>query len=164
MQMTKYPAVILIIITVCLFTVLAASANPTNPAVATWFKDYDEIRRSAEMTKAEKLKALSIGKNEPNPENTKLASSMMQKYNAAAAAMKQLQPTAETQSLQDGYTEYFSSAGKSLSDYLEAQKTTPFSNRAFMQGKKKLSALDKTNKRIDARLRKKFKIPKHKHI
>lgn len=135
-----------------------------NAAVTAWFKEYDQIRRNAESTTKEKFQAMSFGKNEPNKENSELATRMLEKYSAAAAAMKQLEPQPETSQLQEGYTQYFSTGRHFFADYLEAQKVVPFSKTALLATKKKLQRLDKTNKRIDSQLRKQFRIPKHRHI
>ncbi len=147
----------------CLFSIVGASAKG-NSSVTEWFKEYDEIRRSAESTKSEKFQAMSFGKNEPNKENTELATRMLEKYSAAANAMKQLQPTPETKELQEGYTQYFSAGRQLFADFLEAQKVVPFRKTALLADKKKMQNVDKINKRIDAKLRRQFKIPKHEHI
>lgn len=168
MRKIQHRVAAIICLVALLLTIAEAPAESAkrqeNAAVRSWFKQYDEIRRSAEATKAEKYKGFFFGKNEPNKENTELATRMMEKYIAAADAMKRLQTVPETEQLQQGYTKYFGSGRQLMADYLEAQKVTPFSNKSLVQSKKKLAALDKTNKRIDAKLRKRFGIPKHQHI
>ncbi len=181
MQQIQYRVAAIICILACLLWAAEAPAKRTdsaskstqrsqkgqrqeNAAVTAWFKEYDQTRRNAEMTRKDKYQALYLGMNKPDKNNAALASKMMGKYTTAVAAMKQLQSTPETHALQEGYTEYFSSARQLFADYLEAQIAVPFTNKALIPAKKKLEVLDKANKRLDAQLRKKYKIPKHKHI
>lgn len=131
--------------------------------VATWFNQYDQIRRDAEATNKDKYQALFLAGKKPDKNNAALASRMIEKYTIAIAAMNQLQSIPETTKLQEGYTEYFSSAHQLFEDYRKAQNVTPFTNKALIPARKKLAVLDKANKRLDAQLRKKYKIAKHKH-
>lgn len=134
-----------------------------NAAVIAWFKEYGQIRRNAEMTKRDRYQALYLGENQRDKNNAALASRMIERYATAEAAMKQLPSIPETNALHEGYIQYFSSARQLFADFLEAQKEVPFTTKALVPAKKRLAALDKTNKRIDAQLRKKYKIPKHRH-
>lgn len=135
-----------------------------NPAVTEWFKKYDQIRRDAEETNKEKCQSLFLGENKPDKNNVILATEMTAKYTVAHAAMKRLPSTPETRELQTGYIEYFNSARQLFSEFLKAEKTTPFSIKHLAPAKNRLQALDKSNKKLDAELRKKYGIAKHKHI
>lgn len=106
---------------------------------------------------------LFLGEHKADKNNAALAERMIKKYTVATSEIKQLRPTPETRELQRGYTEYFSSARLLFTDFLKAERTVPFSIKQLTPAKNRLETLDKNNKRIDAELRKKFGIPKHKH-
>ncbi|MBX9879958.1 MAG: hypothetical protein K2Y22_15985 [Candidatus Obscuribacterales bacterium] len=134
-----------------------------NAAVIEWFKRYDQIRCEAECTAKDKCQMLFLGEHKADKNNAALAERMIKKYTVATSEIKQLRPTPETRELQRGYTEYFSSARLLFTDFLKAERTVPFSIKQLTPAKNRLETLDKNNKRIDAELRKKFGIPKHKH-
>lgn len=145
---------------------LTQSRQPArkNVAVTEWFKKYDQIRREAEETTKDKYQSLFLSEGKPDKKNADLASRMIDKYTVALAAMRRLPSPPETRQLHNGYIEYFSSARQLFIDFLKAQKMVPYSVKRFAPAKNRLEALDKVNKRIDAGLRKKYGIPKHKHI
>lgn len=128
-----------------------------------WFSRYDQIRRGAEMTMADKFQSLLLASKRPEKRNAALASRMIQKYTTALTEMKQLESIPETKELQDGYIEYFNTARQIFSGYLDAQHQVPFTNQSLMPPKKKLEELDKKNKTLDADLRQRYLITKHKH-
>jgi hypothetical protein len=131
--------------------------------VAKWFSRYDQIRRNAEMTMGDKLQSLFLLAKNPEQKNAALASRMIEKYTTSLFEMKELESIPETSELQDGYIQYFSAARQLFSDYLDAQKEVPFTNQSLFPSRKKLEELDKTNKRLDDVLRKKYIIAKHRH-
>jgi hypothetical protein len=131
--------------------------------VAEWFRRYDEIRRRAEMTRSEKLQSFGLVSKRPDKRNAALASHMIQKYTMAVSAMKELESTPKTRELQNGYIEYFTTARKLMTDYLDAQEQVPITNQDLMMTKGNLEEVDKKNKKLDAELRKQFAIPRHKH-
>ncbi len=171
MPQIKCPNVVIISALACLLgTAPASSAGPAakatkkNPAVTEWFKKYDQIRRAAEETSKDKYQSLFLGENKPDKNNAALASRMIGKYTVALTDMKRLTPVPETRELQNGYIGYFGSARLLFTDFLKAQKTVPYSTKPLVPSKRRLEVMDKTNKRLDAELRKVFGIPKHKHI
>lgn len=131
--------------------------------VIEWFDKYDQIRRDAEMTMADKWQSMLLQARKPEPKNAALATRMSTKYSCALSAMKKLGSRPETKALQVGYIEYFLTARQLFEDYLVAQKAVPFTNKALVPTKKKLEILDKKNKKIDDALRREYIIKKHKH-
>jgi len=145
-------------------TVAARSKkHERNVPVAEWFRKYDQVRRDAEMTMGDKFQSLLLAATKPEKKNAALASRMIAKYSTALSKMKELQSIPETKELQDGYIKYFGTAHQLFADYLAEQKKVPFTNQSLVPTKKKLEELDKTNKRLDDELRKKYGIFKHKH-
>jgi len=160
--------------------VLADSSNATLSAaadehdddrpqsIADWFKKYDQIRRNAEMTLGEKLQMRSIvdkGLNgvKQTKSNSALAQRMISKYAQAGSAMQNLAAVAETKELQDGYAHYFVDAEQLIKECLESQpndsgKPVPAAMRTSLE------QLDRKNKELDACLRKKYGIVRHRHI
>ncbi len=131
--------------------------------VREWFDKYDEIRRDAEMTMADKWQSMLLQARKPEPKNAALAKRMSSKYSRALSAMKRLGSPPETKALQVGYIEYFSTARQLFEDYLVAQNAVPFTNQSLVPTKKKLEVLDKRNKQIDDVLRREYFIKKHRH-
>lgn len=138
--------------------------SPQHSAPVTeWFNKYDQIRRDAEMTPAEKLQSFQLAAKKPQRSNAVLASRMVKKYTTALSEMKVLGSIPETKELQDGYVEFFSKARQLFVDYLDAQTHVPFTNCTLISTRKNLENLDQTNKKLDRELRKRYMIPKHKH-
>lgn len=141
-----------------------------NPAVTEWFEQYDEIRRSAEMTTGEKLKygsslkkALKSG-GELSPTTKEFIQRMKSKYAAAHTSLQALKTPAETRDLQQGYAQYFKDMEESFGGCLDAQELSAEETAVKVERKEKIEALNSANKKMDDTLRKKFGIPKHKHI
>lgn len=132
-------------------------------SVREWFDRYDQIRRDAEMTMADKWQSMLLQAKKPEAKNAALATRMSTKYSRALSEMKRLGSTPETKALQVGYIEYFTSARQLFEDYLVAQNTVPFSNQSLVPTKKKLELLDRKNKMIDDALRREYIIKKHRH-
>jgi hypothetical protein len=139
-------------------------AQQQSITAAEWFTRYDEIRRRAEMTIVEKLQSFGLAFKKADKRNAALASRMIRKYTTALSAMKELESTPETKELQDGYIEYFTAARQLMTDCLDVQEQVPSTNQSLMSTKRELEELDKKNKKLDAELRRKYVISKHKHI
>ena len=131
--------------------------------VVDWFKKYDQIRRDAEMSLADKFQAMLLATGSPGKRNVTVASHMAVKYSVALAEVKRLEPLPETKDLQDGYTEYFHRAYKLLQEALNDQELKPLNSKSFIDMKHQLEELDHKNKKLDDSLRKEYGIPKHRH-
>lgn len=131
--------------------------------VSDWFKKYDQIRRDAEMSLADRFQAMLMSAGEPNRRSVSFATRMLDKYRVALSEIKRLEPTTETRELQEGYTTYFAEATKLLETTLSEQNSSPLNSKSFLEVKKNLEDLDSKNKQIDAELRKEYDIPKHRH-
>jgi|GEM_PF-1468506 hypothetical protein len=132
-------------------------------SVEEWFNRYDQIRRDAEMTMGDKLQSLLLAAKKPEKKNAALASRMIAKYTTSLSELEKLESIPETRELQQGYIEYFRTARQLFSDYLDAQKAVPFTNQSLRPTKKRLEELDKKIKKIDANLRKQYRVTKHRH-
>jgi hypothetical protein len=121
---------------------------PRTLTVSEWFNKYDQIRRDAEMTMADKWQSMLLQARKPEQKNAALATRMSAKYGRALFEMKKLGSTPETKALQVGYIEYFATARQLFEDYLVAQKAVPFSNKSLVPTKKKLEVLDKKTKEL----------------
>jgi hypothetical protein len=149
-------------------------ANPTEKdkdgklSIREWFENYDQIRRSAEMTLFEKLQtrfALERGgdsQTRSGKSNRALAKRMLSKYTKAIADMKKLQAPPETKELHDGYIRYFTDMQQ-----LFVQSFAPESDsdrRQFLLSQRRtLEELDRNNKKLDEELRRQNGIPRHRH-
>jgi hypothetical protein len=131
--------------------------------IVEWFKKYDQIRREAEMSLADKFQALLMATGDPGKRAFNLASRMSTKYKRALAEIKKLKPEPETKDLQEGYTEYFVKARQVLEEHLAPDSPTRISNKSLEEVRKNLEELDHKNKQLDDDLRKEFHIPKHRH-
>lgn len=143
--------------------------------IHSWFHQYDEIRRSAELTTVEKFemnRTLSKGLHPIVDEGERsksheLVSRTAASYAAAVVALKKLPPVAETKQLQTGYIQFFGDAEKVLQKFLNDQQNRPYTSLKedfeLVQQKKALDTLDRENKSIDHALREKYGIPLHKH-
>lgn len=138
--------------------------------VRGWFDKYDQIRRSAEMTMGEKFACRSVlerglknAKKEGN-KHRELAQKMVKKYADALASMQNLQSIPETRELQDGYTEFFNKGHKLWQDCLGGDGQEPADASVLEQSRNQLLAHDKKIKKLDEELRRKYGIPRHKHI
>jgi hypothetical protein len=151
-------------------TVKHQANPPTNhQTLAKWFLAYDNIRRQAQMNPQEKQRAdtlLSQGLSIVIPGQEKadsqaLLSSLVNRYQVAAEAIKQLQYYPETGDLHKGYYQYFSDASQLFSDYLKVQDNLfavddqtgkPLASQ-LMDRKEKLEQLERRNKYLDTQLR-----------
>jgi len=147
-------------------------------ALASWFQNYDEVRRKAQMTPAERTKAdglmsKAISMFIPGEEKVqaqKLLTSLVGKYNQAVEDMKRLPLYPETEKLHRGYYQYFSTARQLFSDYLTVQQNplstdsagNPIAGTLFAR-KQSLEGLDQTNKTLDGQLRAQYGIPAYRY-
>lgn len=154
-------------------TASANTAGDQKEAVVDWFKKYDQIRRDAELSLGDKFQTMSfLDKNLDNKttlrkRDQELVARMNAKYAQADEAMKNLQPVSATRELQDGYTKYFSQVHKIFTHYIQDQNApevdcTP-SPSSVREQRSALEELDVANKKLDAQLRTKYSIAKHKH-
>lgn len=146
----------------------SSESEDNQKRISDWFEVYDEIRRDAEMTTGEKLKygnslKKSLKSGEKLSESTKeFAEKMREKYEAAAAATKKLSEIPETKELQEGYSQYFSDMEHSFAEMTKPD-VAEVSAQTKAETKAKLEKLTAENKALDARLRAKYGIAKHKH-
>lgn len=137
-------------------------------SVEDWFTQYDAIRRNAQMSLREKLAARRYldraARGKPNDEEEvvkakQLASRLSSKYEAALNELNELPEIDETRTLHQGYSNYFSSTRQLFLDFEKYQGNFEDSLRqSLMTRKAKIETLDKTNKRLDGRLRKMYHI------
>lgn len=147
--------------------------------VPQWFVRYDQVRRQAQMSPAEKMKsdnlmAKGIGAMMAGQEKGAtqvLLSKMVNKYATASEQMKQLPLYPETERLHRGYYQYFSDARRLFSDYLTVQSNLfavdeetgkPVAG-LLMARKQNLENLDNSNKALDDQLRKQFGIAPYQY-
>ncbi|MBC8000446.1 MAG: hypothetical protein IAF58_21020 [Leptolyngbya sp.] len=153
-----------------------------NPSayVPQWFGRYDQIRRQAQMTPAEKMKSdtlmakgmgAMLGSGPDKGTMQVLLTKMVSKYSTASEQMKQLPLYPETEKLHRGYYQYFSDAKRLFSDYLRVQ-TSIFAVddetgkpvvSLLMARKQNLENLDIQNKALDDQLRKQFGIAPYQY-
>lgn len=147
-----------------------------------WFERYDQVRRQAQMSPAEKaradglmskgmsgLGAMLAGDEKVVTQN--LLSKLVGKYQTAAEQMKALPLFRETEQLHRGYYQYFSQARELFSDYLRVQgnlfamdEATGKPLAGVLMGKKQaLETLDMNNKALDEQLRQQFNIPPYRY-
>jgi len=149
-----------------------AQEQSSNESIAEWFKAYDQIRRNAELTLGEKLESINLDlKAKPSKSSASLAKRMISKYSAALTTIKNLQPLPETAELQNGYVQYFSTALEFFDLYLGQPETVIGTDQCSLPSlnslpelRENLERLDKINKGLDSVLRKKYALPKHRHI
>ncbi|MBX9952582.1 MAG: hypothetical protein K2Y39_25640, partial [Candidatus Obscuribacterales bacterium] len=150
--------------------------------IQEWFHRYDNVRRQAQMSPAEKaradglmskgmggLGAMLAGDEKMATQN--LLTKMVGKYQTAAEQMKSLPLFRETEQLHRGYYQYFSDARQLFSDYLRVQsnlfamdETTGKPVAGLLMGRKQnLEQLDMNNKALDEQLRQQFNIPPYRY-
>jgi hypothetical protein len=155
-------------------------AKATNPELlGKWFQAYDNIRRQAQMTPAEREKAdtmMSQGlavviPGEQKVESQQLLSKLVHNYQVACTQLKALPFYPETGDLHKGYYQYFSDAGRLFSDYLRVQDNLfavdeqtgkPLASQ-LMERKEALEALDQKNKYLDSQLRNRLGIAPYQY-
>lgn len=152
-------------------------ADPST--IRQWFKNYDLVRRQAQMSPQERRQAdtmLSKGMSllAPGPEKTssqQLLTKLVVKYNRACQQLEHLPLLPQTEQLHRGYHQYFSSAKNLFTDYLRVQNNlfavdsrtgNPIAGQ-LMERKASLEALDQQNKYLDEQLRQKFGIPPYQY-
>lgn len=152
------------------------------PYIMDWFQRYDQVRRQAQMSPAEKqradglmskgmsgLGAMLAGDEKAATQN--LLTKLVNKYQAASEQMKGLPLYPETERLHRGYYQYFSDARRLFSDYLKVQSNLfamdeetgkPVAS-LLMARKQNLEQLDMNNKALDDQLRQQFNIPPYRY-
>ena len=160
-----------------------AISESRNPATETslikdWFKQYDEIRRQAQLSPKDKEEAnelLSKGlaiiiPGDDKTQTQKLLKDLVSRYGAAEERLKQLPLYPETEKLHRGYYQYFSNARQLFADYMVVQNNVLAQDqngipiaKTLMARKQNLEMLDKNNKAMDDFLRKQLSIPAYKY-
>lgn len=150
----------------------ASLAQPSdNRAVSDWFRQYDRIRKNAQMSPEDKSlsrKLLGKGLNplasdEDRSAARTLVTKMVSKYAVALNEIHRLRPIPQTRSLQSGYTRFFSEAHDLFTTYLSLQNNLFGSKKGncktMIEKKHVLDDLDHQNKDLDEQLRKRYNIP-----
>lgn len=145
-----------------------AETSDSAASIKQWFEQYDQIRRSAEMTLVEKLQAknfLDRGlKSLLGKRDEALSKRMIVKYATAEAELRKLPKLADTQELQEGYIEFFKRMHQLFVDRVNEQGNPNITPETVACAKKELQELTRRNGKLDQELREKYQIPKHKHI
>ncbi|HEY9870865.1 MAG TPA: hypothetical protein V6D08_16995 [Candidatus Obscuribacterales bacterium] len=155
--------------------------QPANPArVRDWFSRYDQIRRQAQMTPQERQRAdtlLSRGMAilMPGPDKDdarQILTMLVNKYQTATQAMKQLPLIPETQDLHRGYYQYFNNARQLFTDYLRVQDNIFVTDAStgkpiagqLLQRKAMLEQLNQQIQGLDAQLRSQLGIAPYRYF
>jgi hypothetical protein len=140
--------------------------------VIDWFRKYDSIRRNAQMTRAEKIQSQQLMGKMMNPNTSAsdknaaktLLNKQISRYAVALRGMRALPKVAETSALSSGYYNYFRDASLLFSSYkkvldnpLAADGGKPILLKLGSR-KSALESLDRTNKELDGKLRRKYGI------
>src|SRR5579872_7286658 len=164
----------------CLAQQYAQATQSTNiDAVKYWFSQYDQIRRTAQMSPAERQKADQIlGKGlalfmpgEDKLVAQKLLANLVKRYEIACHELGSLQIIPATEQLHRGYYQYFSDAHHLFSDYLKLQDDVLATDSAtgqplasgLIDRKQSLERLDQVNKSLDQQLRQQYGIPAYQY-
>ncbi|MBI4532656.1 MAG: hypothetical protein HY711_01815 [Candidatus Melainabacteria bacterium] len=155
------------------------SQQPSGVRVNQWFSRYDQIRRQAQMNPAERQQAdylLSRGMAILVPGNEKVAArailiKLVENYEQAALAMKQLPLIPETSQLHQGYYQYFNNARLLFSDYLRVQDNLFVTDTStgkpvaaqLIQRKQMLEQLNQQVQGLDQQLRSRYGIPTYRY-
>jgi len=159
---------------------VAATVKQATPAeIKQWFVTYDQIRRQAQMTPAERQQAdnlMSKGLSVLMPGEEKivaqaLLTKLVNKYTQAVTAMGQLPLYNQTLPVHRGYFQYFTSAGQLFSDYLKVQNDLFVVDQAtgqpllsqLMQRKQQLADLDTQIKQVDKQVRAQFGVQAYQY-
>lgn len=157
-------------------TTRQAASSDDNLSIRSWFRQYDRIRKEAQMTFPEKLQAahllnrgLSRLKSEYEVSYARtFISTMVDRYERAEKDLVGLAEVAQTHELQQGYERYFHDARAFFSDYISFQEQQAQEGNAAHQNlvdeKEKLASLDRDNKELDAILRHQYHIARFGHI
>lgn len=154
------------------------SASPAR--VRDWFSRYDQIRRQAQMTPQERQRAdtlLSRGMAilMPGPDKDdarQILTMLVDKYQTATQAMKQLPLIPETQDLHRGYYQYFNNARQLFTDYLRVQDNIFVTDAStgkpiagqLLQRKAMLEQLNQQIQKLDEQLRSQLGIPPYRYF
>jgi len=147
--------------------------------IKTWFAKYDQVRRQAQMTPAQRRQAddmMSKGLSMFVPGDEKLAgqkllTDLVNKYTVAINQLKMLPAYPETNQLHRGYYQYFSDARVLFSDYLKVQNE-PFAKDPntgerligqIVRRKQSLAELEANVKNLDQGLRNRFGIKAYQY-
>jgi hypothetical protein len=146
--------------------------------IRDWFGKYDQVRRQAQMTPAERSKAddmLSHGLQifVPGPEKElarNLLTNLVAKYDRACAQLKMMPFYPETGNLHKQYFKYFSEAKALFSDYLRVQGNPMVKDQngspvmaGLMTRKQELEATEQQAKAIDQEVRNNCGIPPYRY-
>ena len=158
---------------------LSANFNSDQEGIKSWFNFYDQIRRQAQLSPAERQRAdqimgrgLSIfmpGEDKILAQN--LLVDLIKRYDIAAQQMAHLQIISATEQLHRAYYQYFIDAKKLFSDYLKLQNdllaTDPNTGQPVASGlverKENLAMLDQNNKMLDEKLRQQYGIAPYQY-
>jgi len=144
----------------------AVSSTVSQAELVDWFRQYDSIRREAQMTMPEKMKATQLmsaaarGDVSDADEAAVLLGRLATKYGKASQSLKSLPAPAQTKELKDLYVRYFSTGHAFFSKYrstLAAKDQDAMLNQ-LRHGRSQMSLLDSSAKRVDRQLREKYKI------
>ncbi len=158
----------------------ASSEGQSNTnAIRTWFNNYDQIRRQAQLSPAERQNADQImGKGlaifMPGPDKAlaqNLLVDLVNRYTTAAQQMSSLQIIPATEQLHRGYYQYFIDAKHLFEDYLKVQddlmavdtNTGQPVASGLVERKQNLALLDQSNKTIDEKLRGQYGIAPYQY-
>ncbi len=148
-------------------------------SIKSWFASYDQIRRQAQLSPAERQKAdeimgkgLSIfmpGADKVLAQN--LLANLVKRYDVAVQQMASLPVIPATEQLHRAYYQYFVDARRLFSEYLKLQDdllaTDPSTGQPVASGlverKENLAMLDENNKILDGRLRQQYSIPAYQY-
>jgi hypothetical protein len=148
------------------------SESDPKEQVHAWFKQYDGVRRDAEMSVPEKFQVHSLfgklgdEKKLGSEKSEELAKRMMDRYAEAAKKIHDLPELAATAELQKGYEEFFTRSSHLFNDYLSTNKKgneKTVTKEEVQAKKEELTAFDKKIKAIDAGLRSKYGVRAHRH-
>jgi hypothetical protein len=131
-----------------------------------WFTRYDNIRREAQMTPAEKALVLKlwatsyVASDRDTRDARSILTSMVNRYDHAYKKLSALPEIPETRNLHRGYLSYFKKAHSDFSRYLDSLESDSIQAAvAQMQaGRQELAAIDVQNKSLDRKLRERFHI------
>ena len=160
---------------------LTASSDGASESntIRNWFSAYDQIRRQAQLSPAERQRADQImgrGLSIFMPGADKalaqtLLVDLVNRYDIAAQQIGHLQILTATEQLHRGYYQYFMDAKHLFEDYLKIQgdllAVDPNTGQPVASGlverKENLALLDQNNKMIDEHLRGQYGIPPYQY-
>ncbi len=148
---------------------------PVGMTIGQWFGSYDQIRRAAQMSPAERQRADSlmsrgIGILVPGEEKAatkQILGMMIGRYQRACMQLKQLPQIPPTQKLQASYFNYFNTAAGLFYDYVRVQDNILLPDATtgtpvvagLLQRKQMLTMLEGECKQLDSATRAQFGVP-----